>query len=573
MKKFFVKIKDWFVRHWPSRRRIIQFYTFLLYNANLKGYINGTIFTGNSKYACVPGMNCYSCPGAVAACPLGSLQNALNASRTTTAYYIFGIIGLFGLILGRMICGFFCPVGLGQELLYKIKTPKIGKSRYTRLLSYLKYALLVVLVVAVPVIYGIQGNPSPGFCKYICPAGTFEGGLGLILNPANQAGSRNLLDMLGPIFTWKFAVLVAIIVLSVFMYRPFCRFICPLGAIYGFFNPIALLGVKLEDNKCTDCGLCITHCKMDVKHVGDHECINCGECISVCPAKAISWKGSKLFVRANDIPQPLPVEGEIDIKRFAAATTVTMPSSTANSSEAPNADAQEQLGNETAEITATDEEATTVAVPKKKRGKRFWLEFSAWATAIAVLITALFYFNLQPKDEIINVTVGATPAPEFSLNTYNYDETGSFKLLDQKFNSADHKGKVMVVNFWATWCVPCVHELPYFAEVAEQYEDIVMVAVHGNITSDQPHIWMQINKGEWLNWLDYGNFYFVQDNVVNGIGTVCTSFGGTSVLPYTAIIGKDGNIAFVRQGELPKNILVEEVEKALAAPDPEETNE
>jgi len=572
MKKFFVKIKDWFVRHWPSRRRIIQFYTFLLYNANSKGYINGTIFKGNSKYACVPGINCYSCPGAVAACPLGALQNALNASSTTTAYYIFGIIALFGLILGRMICGFFCPVGLGQELLFKIKTPKIGKSRYTRLLSYLKYALLVVLVVAVPVIYALQGTAAPGFCKYICPAGTFEGGLGLILNPANQAGSRNLLDMLGPIFTWKFAVLVVIIVLSVFMYRPFCRFICPLGAIYGFFNPIALMGVKLEDNKCTDCGLCITHCKMDVKHVGDHECINCGECISVCPAKAISWKGSKIFVRGNDIPQPLPAEGTIDIKRFAAATTVTMASGTANSSEAPNADTQEQLGNETAEITATQEEATTTAVPKKKRGKRFWIEFSAWAVAIAVLISAFVYFNLQPEGEITDINVGNTPAPEFSLNMYGYDENNSYVLLDEKFNSADHEGKVMVVNFWATWCGPCVHELPYFAEVAEQYEDIIMVAVHGNIT-EQPHIWMQINKGEWLDWLEYGNFYFVQDNVVNGIGSVCTAFGGTDALPYTAIIGKDGKISFVRQGELPKDILIEEVEKALAAPDPEETNE
>ena len=155
---------------------------------------------------------------------------------------------------------------------------------------------------------------------------------------------------------------------------------------------------------------------------------------------------------------------------------------------------------------------------------------------------------------------------------YGYDENNSYVLLDEKFNSADHKGKVMVVNFWATWCGPCVHELPYFAEVAEQYEDIIMVAVHGNIT-EQPHIWTQINKGEWLDWLEYGNFYFVQDNVVNGIGSVCTSYGGTDALPYTAIIGKDGKISFVRQGELPKDILIEEVEKALAAPDPEESNE
>lgn len=322
MKAFFTKTKDWIFNHIPTRRRIIQLYTFLLYNANSKGYINGTIFKGATKYVCVPGMNCYSCPGAIAACPLGALQNALAASNTRTGYYVFGILALFGLLLGRMICGFFCPIGLGQELLHKIKTPKLGKSRVTRVLSYLKYLVLAVFVIAIPIMYAIADIKVPGFCKYICPAGTFEGGLGLLLNPANQTGSRNLLDMLGPIFTWKFAVLCAVIVASVFMYRPFCRFLCPLGAIYGFFNRIALMGVKLDTDKCTDCGLCVQHCKMDIKHVGDHECINCGECISVCPAKAISWKGSKIFLRKNEINESAQSEkplGELRSLSFKPA--------------------------------------------------------------------------------------------------------------------------------------------------------------------------------------------------------------------------------------------------------------
>ena len=76
----------------------------------------------------------------------------------------------------------------------------------------------------------------------------------------------------------------------------------------GFFCRIALLGVKLDKTKCTDCGMCITACKMDIKSVGDHECIHCGKCISVCPTKAISWKGSKLFVRANNIDAPTTSE-------------------------------------------------------------------------------------------------------------------------------------------------------------------------------------------------------------------------------------------------------------------------
>ncbi len=299
MKKFFKKIGAWFKNHVPTKRRIIQLYAALLTNANIKGFFNGQIYQGATKNMCVPGLNCYSCPGAIGACPLGSLQNALIESKTRTPSYIFGIIILFGLMLGRTICGFLCPVGLGQELLYKIKTPKLKKSKATRILSYFKYLLLIALVVILPLSLAI-----PAFCEYICPAGTFEGGLGLLSNIKNET----LLAVLGPLFTWKFAVLVAVVVGSVFIFRFFCRFFCPLGALYGFFCKIALIGVKLDKNKCTDCGLCIGACKMDVKKVGDHECINCGECISVCPAKAISWKGSSLFVRKNDADMPANTE-------------------------------------------------------------------------------------------------------------------------------------------------------------------------------------------------------------------------------------------------------------------------
>ena len=291
-KSFFIKIKDWFVRHKPSKRRLIQVYAALLYNANIKGFVNGRIYTGNTKYACVPGFNCYSCPGAVGACPLGSLQNALAASGTTAPYYVLGILALFGILLGRTICGFLCPVGLGQELLYKIKTPKIRKNRVSRVFTYLKYILLVALVIVIPIML-----QSPTFCKYICPAGTFGGGIGLLVHPENA----DFFAMLSGLFTWKFFLLIAIIVLSIFCFRFFCRFLCPLGAIYGFFNKFALIGVKLDKSKCTDCGLCVSHCKMDIKRVGDHECINCGECIAVCPTQAISWKGSQIFLHSNAI--------------------------------------------------------------------------------------------------------------------------------------------------------------------------------------------------------------------------------------------------------------------------------
>lgn len=294
---FYQKIK----KYLPSKRRLIQIYSMLLFNANIKGFVTGTIYQGPLKNVCTPGLNCYSCPGASMACPLGALQNALIASDKTAPYYMIGIILLYGFLFGRWICGFLCPFGLVQDLVYKIKSPKVKKGRVTRAFSGLKYVLLLLFVVVIPLAFIIEDSIIPAFCKYICPAGTLGGAIGLLSNPANT----NLLTMLGGLFTWKFAVLVVIMVACVFMYRFFCRFICPLGALYSLFNKIALFGITYDKSSCIDCGKCVTHCKMDIHHVGDRECINCGECIPVCPTKAIQWKGGKFLLHKNEIDAPV----------------------------------------------------------------------------------------------------------------------------------------------------------------------------------------------------------------------------------------------------------------------------
>lgn len=306
------KLKEFFRKLKPSKRKVIQLYSALLYNAYMKGFVTGEIFQGKSKAVCLPGLNCYSCPGAIGACPLGSIQNALAESKTKLPTYIFGIILLYCIIFGRTICGFLCPVGLLQELLYKIKTPKVRKSKITRCLSYFKYVLLFVLVIGLPLIYAFQekGLPLPGFCKYICPAGTFEGAIFLLMNKANTS----FFEMLGNLFTWKFFLLIIFIVASVFIYRFFCRFFCPLGAIYGIFNKLSILGVKVDKSACNHCNACINTCKMDVKEVGDHECIQCGDCMKVCACKAIKWKMISQIIKED--------EEKAKIQEEAASATV-----------------------------------------------------------------------------------------------------------------------------------------------------------------------------------------------------------------------------------------------------------
>ena len=281
----------------PTGRRLIQLYCALLYNAHLRGFVDGEIYQGGAKYACVPGLNCYSCPGAVGSCPLGALQNALAASGRGAAWYVLGILLLFGAVLGRTICGWLCPMGLLQELLHRIPSFKIRKSRATRLLSYLKYAVLAVLVIAVPLRYGWKQHlPLPAFCKYICPAGTLEGAVGLLSHPANTG----LYRMLGLLFTSKFVVMIAVGLACIFCCRCFCRFLCPLGAIYGLFNRFCLVGVKVDTDKCSGCGDCVRACDMDVKRVGDRECIHCAKCMDVCSRKAISLKAGNVSLKVPE---------------------------------------------------------------------------------------------------------------------------------------------------------------------------------------------------------------------------------------------------------------------------------
>lgn len=264
------------------RRRCIQLVSALLYNAHLPGFLSGSIFKGPVKGVCVPGLNCYSCPGAVGSCPLGALQNALSNLPNKLPLYIAGFLLLVGVGLGRVVCGFLCPFGLIQELLHKIPSPKLRKNRWTRKLSWLKYGVLAVFVVVLPVWYAFaRGLPVPTFCKYICPAGTLEGGFPLL---ALRAEYRSLA---GWLFSWKALVCVAILILCVFLYRAFCRFLCPLGAIYSLFSRLALLAVRVDEDLCDSCGACVRACEMDVKRVGDHECIQCGRCAQVCPKQAI----------------------------------------------------------------------------------------------------------------------------------------------------------------------------------------------------------------------------------------------------------------------------------------------
>ncbi|MCL2405800.1 MAG: 4Fe-4S binding protein [Defluviitaleaceae bacterium] len=257
----------------------------LLYNANLVGFLRGTIYTGRLKGLCVPGLNCHSCPGAVAACPLGSFQTALGDIRNKLPLYITGVLLLFGILLGRAICAFLCPFGLVQDMLNKIPSPKLRKNIFTRWLSLCKYTVFLIFVVYLPLHFlWINGVSTPAFCKYLCPMGTLQAGIPLVL------ANASLRAITGALFRWRLVWLAVILLTSVFVFRPFCRFLCPLGAIYSLFNKYALFGISVNKHRCVRCSACVKSCKLDVYQINDRECIRCGDCSPVCAHKAIVYK-------------------------------------------------------------------------------------------------------------------------------------------------------------------------------------------------------------------------------------------------------------------------------------------
>lgn len=276
-------------KHPGKIRLLIQCAFAALSNGHLIGFGTGKIYTGPLKVLCTPGMNCYSCPGALGSCPIGALQAVLNSKQYHVALYVFGLLTVLGTFFGRFICGFLCPFGLLQDLLYKIPFPKkvrrLPGERYWR---YLRFAILGIMVVLLPMaVHNLLGIGDPWFCKYICPVGTLEAGIPLVLlNPGLQG-------TIGWNYIWKIAILVLLLVASVMIYRPFCRYLCPLGAVYGLFNRFAIYRYNVDAKKCVECGACQSACKLDIpvwKNPNSMDCIRCGECRHVCPTGAIGTK-------------------------------------------------------------------------------------------------------------------------------------------------------------------------------------------------------------------------------------------------------------------------------------------
>lgn len=305
-------------------RRAVQLFVAAASNSYVTGFAAGKIYGGDLKALCHPGLNCYSCPGALLSCPIGALQAVIGSRAFSLSLYVFGFLLVVGAALGRFVCGFLCPFGLIQELLHKIPFPrKVRTFRGDRPLRYLKYGVLVVMVILMPMLLGgAGGEASPAFCKYVCPAGTLEAGIPLVfLSPAQGAqppaaplpgGPVVRLDpqaqaaprfRTGTLFAVKMAILALTLLSCVVVWRPFCRYLCPLGAAYAVLNPVSLYRLRFQEGRCVGCGVCARSCGMALDptvETNHPECVRCGVCVNACPTGALSMG----FGGAARVPAP-----------------------------------------------------------------------------------------------------------------------------------------------------------------------------------------------------------------------------------------------------------------------------
>lgn len=266
----------------------IQLLFTIVTNGYAYGFFKGKICQGTFKYVCVPGLNCYSCPGAVGSCPIGALQALLNQRNLQIPFGVLGFFFVFGSILGRFVCGWLCPFGLVQDLIHKI--PIFQKRKRLPFHSVLKYGkyLVLIFLVCIGSMFLFGGFAKvPAFCKYLCPSGTLFGALPLL------TGNSLLRSQIGGLFFWKLGLLIFLLIISVKIYRPFCQYLCPLGAIYGWFNRISLVQIHWEEEACSSCSSCEAACPvgLSIKEIsGSPECIRCGRCIQACPKKCLHFR-------------------------------------------------------------------------------------------------------------------------------------------------------------------------------------------------------------------------------------------------------------------------------------------
>ncbi len=263
-------------------RRATQMFGVIMTNIYVNVFASNQIYQGLFKSVCLPFLYCHSCPTAGFACPLGVMQH--YSAIHQFPFFLVGHLMIVGLLVGRMVCGWVCPVGLFQEFVYKIKTVKIEIPRFWGMLPWF---LLIVFIIILPFM-----TTEHWFSK-LCPVGTVVAGIPWVLwNPINPSTGTLTIEpgAVGWMFALKLVILAVVLWLFVVSKRPFCQYICPMGLFWSFFNKVSIMKLEVGDG-CTGCNACQKKCPEGMKVHEDpnmKDCIRCLECTDCKHVKLVS---------------------------------------------------------------------------------------------------------------------------------------------------------------------------------------------------------------------------------------------------------------------------------------------
>lgn len=228
------------------------------------------------KWLCNPVLSCHSCALAWFACPVGVFVH--YSGNHLFPFFAIGMILLFAVLLGRLLCGWVCPFGFLQDLLYKIPGPKI---QLPKQLGWIKYAVLILMVFLIPYFWGPETRAS--FCR-ICPASFFQVSMPNLLSGgfAVLSGSTVI----------KGTVALGTLGMAVVSRRSFCRILCPIGAMMALFNHVSFWKVTIPQDACKSCQKCDQACptevfpslriKNGIPANRSADCIVCHDCQKIC---------------------------------------------------------------------------------------------------------------------------------------------------------------------------------------------------------------------------------------------------------------------------------------------------
>lgn len=217
-----------------------------------------------------------------AVCPFGGVVTLYEwiatgglVPKLHTSALVLMFLGLaVAFVFGPLFCGWFCPLGTWQEWMGKLGRKLLGKRYNTlippkadRWLRLLRYAVLVVVVwLTASTVKLVFADVDPYYALF------------------------NFYT--GEVAWTALAVLGAVTVLSLFVERPWCRYLCPYGALLGLFNKVRLFPIRRRESSCIHCGLCDKACPVGIEvskgeAVRDTRCITCHACVSgaACPVE------------------------------------------------------------------------------------------------------------------------------------------------------------------------------------------------------------------------------------------------------------------------------------------------